>query len=98
MILRIFRAIVHEGQEEAFRAFVLGTALPLTRAQEGLVSVTVGLPRPEAPREFCMVTAWQDLEALKAFAGEDWNRPVVLPEEAHLLEASHLHHYEVAEG
>ena len=98
MILRIFRAIVHEGQQGAFRTFVLETALPLTRKQEGLVSVTVGLPRPDSPREYAMVTVWRDLEALKAFTGEHWNRPVVLPGEAHLLEASHLHHYEVAEG
>jgi quinol monooxygenase YgiN len=98
MILRIFRAIVHDGQQGAFRAFVLDTALPLTRAQDGLVSVTVGLPGREAPREFSMVSVWRDLEALKAFTGEEWKKPVVLPEEAHLLEASHLHHYEVAEA
>ncbi len=98
MILRIFRAIVHDGKQEGFRAFVLETALPLTRAQQGLVSVTVGLPRPETPREFTMITVWRDLDALIAFTGESWQQAVVLPEEAHLLETSHLHHFEVAEA
>lgn len=96
MILRVFRVTVRPGREAQFRAFVLDEALPLTRRQEGLVSVTVGLPRVDTPREFTMVTIWRDLDALKAFAGEDWNRPVALPGEAELLEASHLHHYEAA--
>ena len=93
MILRIFRAVVHDGKQAEFTDFITNTALPLTQRQPGLVSVSIGLPRPESPCEFCMVSIWQDLDALKAFAGEDWNKPVVLPEEAHLLAASHLHHY-----
>ena len=98
MILRVFRAVVHDGKQGEFEDFVLNTALPLTRAQEGLVSVTVGLPRAESPNEFSMITVWRDLEALKGFTGESWNQAVVLPEEAHLLETSYLHHYEVAES
>jgi hypothetical protein len=39
VILRIFRAVVHEGQEEAFRRFYLHTALPLLRSREGLDSL-----------------------------------------------------------
>ncbi len=96
MILRIFRAIVHDGKQDAFRAFVEGEALPMTRGQDGLVSVTVGLPRPESPTEFSMVTLWRDLDALKAFAGADWAEAVVLPGEAEMLAASHVHHYSVS--
>ncbi len=97
MILRIFRAIVHDGRQGDFEAFIREKALPLTRAQQGLLFVTVGLPRSESPNEFSMVTAWRDLGALKGFTGDSWQQAVVLPEETHLLRESHLHHYEVAE-
>ena len=96
MIIRFFRAIVHEGMQEEFRTFFLETALPLVRSQEGLASVTVGLPREESPREFCMVMIWRDLEAVRRFAGREWNRAVIHPDEAHLLEETHVHHYELA--
>ncbi|GMG84670.1 hypothetical protein LNKW23_38860 [Paralimibaculum aggregatum] len=95
MILRIFRAVVQEGQQAAFRDFIENTALPLTRRQDGLVSVTISAPHAISPNEFSMVSVWRDLDALKAFTGESWQEAVVLPEEAHLLAASHLHHYEV---
>lgn len=98
MILRIFRAIVHDGRQSDFEKFIRGKALPLTRAQQGLLFVTVGLPRSESPNEFSMVTAWRDLEALKGFTGESWRQAVVLPEETHMLRDSYLHHYEVAES
>jgi len=98
MILRIFRAIVHDGRQGEFEAFILDKALPLTRAQDGLVSVAVGLPRSESPNEFSMLTVWRDLAALKGFTGDSWRETVVLPEEAHLLRETHLHHYEVADA
>lgn len=97
MILRIFRAVVHDGKQDEFREFVTQTALPLTRKQEGLVSVTIGKPHPTSPQEFTMISVWRDLDALKRFTGEAWNKVVVLPEEADMLQASHLHHYEMAD-
>ena len=36
-------------------------------------------------------------DAIRGFAGEDWNQAVVLPEEAHLLKETFVHHYVVAE-
>jgi len=93
MIIRFFRAIVHEGQHEAFRAFFVQTALPLVRSQEGMLSASVGLPHESSPNEFSMVTTWRDLGALKRFAGEDWQRAVIHPDEAHLLKETHVHHY-----
>ena len=93
MIIRFFRALVHDGQQKAFLKFFTETALPLIRSQEGLVSVTVGLPDETSANEFCMVTVWRDLDALKQFAGNDWKRAVIHPEEAHLLKMTFVHHY-----
>jgi len=96
MILRFFRAIVHEGKQTEFRKFFLGRALPGVRSQAGLESVSVGLPHAASPTEFSMVMVWRDLEALKGFTGENWQRAVIHPDEAHLLKETHVYHYELA--
>ncbi len=98
MIIRFFRAIVHEGQAEAFRAHFLDNVLPMIRSQEGLISASVGLPHEASPHEFSMTMHWRDLDAIKAFAGEDWQHARILPEEAHLLKETHIYHYVVADA
>jgi heme-degrading monooxygenase HmoA len=95
MILRFFRAIIHDGKQAEFKTLFLGTALPNVRSQPGLVSVSVGLPRPESSTEFSMSMVWRDLEALKGFTGADWQKSVVDPAEAHLLKETHVYHYEL---
>jgi quinol monooxygenase YgiN len=92
MIIRFYRATVHDGQHDAFETFLLETALPTVRSCKGLVSASLGLPHECAPGEFSMVTIWRDLAALKGFAGEDWQNAVVHPDEAHLLKETYVHH------
>lgn len=77
-----------------FERFFLDRALPLVRAQPGLVSVAVGRPPAAAHSEFVMITVWRDLDALKGFAGENWQEPRIEPDEADLLSGSVVHHYE----
>lgn len=45
-----------------------------------------------------MVTVWKDLEALRAYAGEDWGAPKLTLAEAHLLEWATVHHYRNGDG
>ncbi|MHC4107713.1 MAG: antibiotic biosynthesis monooxygenase family protein [Planctomycetota bacterium] len=93
MIIRFFRAIVHDGQAEAFAKLFVETILPLIRAQEGLISASIGLPHETSPNEFAMIMHWRDLEAVQRFAGEDWQNAVIHPDEAHLLKETCVHHY-----
>ncbi|MCA8879955.1 MAG: antibiotic biosynthesis monooxygenase [Rhodobacteraceae bacterium] len=93
MIIRVFRAQIHPDRAGEFERFLRETALPLVRAQEGCLSVTAGLPLPGGPAEFCIVMVWRDLDALRAFVGEDWQHPHVLPEEEGLVVARELSHY-----
>jgi heme-degrading monooxygenase HmoA len=97
MIIRFFRAVIRDGEQEAFKSFFFRTALPFVRSQKGLESVTIGLPHASTPNEFSMLTVWRDLSALKEFAGENWREAVIHPDEAHLLKETHVHHYELAE-
>ena len=96
MIMRVFQVVVQDGKREQFEDFFRNTALPLVQEQPGLVSVTAGAPRPETPDEFCMVMVWKDLEAMKAFVGEDWQSAHILPEEAEMVRDRSIHHYDVA--
>ena len=93
MIVRVFRGIVHEGKQDEFETFFRETALPLLEKQDGLVSVSVGLPHESSPREFMMTTVWRDHDSMIGFTGPEWETAVVHPDEAHLLEKTIVHHY-----
>lgn len=94
MIVRVFRCSVHPDKQQEFEPFFYGKAIANVRAHPGLVSVLVGRPLPAAPDEYMMTTIWQDLDALKAFAGENWQNPYIDPDEADLIRDVVVHHYE----
>ena len=75
----------------------VGNEFVEVKSHAGLVSVQVGLPRDETPREFLMITTWRDLDALKIFAGERWREARIEPSEAPLLDDTRVHHYEEVE-
>jgi len=98
MIVRVFRVVVHDGKRDEFEDFFRDTAIPLVKGQPGIVSVSAGVPRAETPNEFCMVMVWKDLDAMKAFVGEDWQSAHIHPDEAELVRERTIHHYELVEG
>ncbi len=95
MILRIFQVEVQPGKRAEFARFFYETAIPLMRGTEGIVEVFPGAPWPSTPDAFCFVMIWRDLEALKAFVGEDYESPHVHPDEAALVKARQITHYEL---
>lgn len=97
MIMRVFQVSTHPGKEAEFAEFFHGTAIPLMQRTPGLVSVTPGAPRPDSPTDFCMVMIWKDLDALKAFAGENYQDAHILPEEAELVRDRTIRHYDLVE-
>ena len=98
MIMRVFQVSTHPGKEAEFAEFFHGTAIPLMRSTEGIVNVLPGAPRAESPRQFCFVMIWRDLDALKAFAGEDYESPHIHPDEAALVAHRSIRHYELVEA
>ncbi|WP_238365265.1 antibiotic biosynthesis monooxygenase family protein [Mesobacterium pallidum] len=95
MIIRIFRVITEPGQRDRFEDFFRNTAVPLMKGTDGIEDITFGLPRPETPDEFSIVMVWRDLDALRAFVGEDWQVAHVHPDEVGIVKERHLHHYEL---
>lgn len=96
MIVRVFRAVVHEGKQDEFKDFFLNVAKPHVEKQSGLESLFIGLPLDDSSTEFLMVMHWKDIDSVKKFAGENWDQAVILDEERHLLKEVFLRHYELA--
>ena len=92
MIIRVYHARVHPGQEAEFERLVRADAVPRMQ-QAGMLSLHIGRELGGAP-EFIMVSLWPSLEALQAFTGEHWQEPVVLHEDADVLEETWVEHYQ----
>lgn len=95
MIIRVFRARVRTGQAAEFKQQVREVSVPLVRAQKGMLMYLAGEPLPSETDEFVMVTLWDNLDSLKAFAGEEWWNSVIPDAEIPLLERTEVHHYAV---
>lgn len=91
--MRIFRARVKPGRRGDFERLCQDKAIPMMRKQPGLITIQVGKPMERRPDDFVLVSVWQDLASLKAWAGEQWNAVVVMPGEAELIEEATLQHY-----
>ncbi|MCB1341527.1 MAG: antibiotic biosynthesis monooxygenase [Pseudooceanicola sp.] len=98
MIMRIFQVVTRPGKEAEFARFFYETAIPLMRGTPGIVHVLPGAPRPDSPRAFSFVMVWKDLDALKAFVGEDYQSPHIDQAEAELVESRDIRHYELVGG
>jgi heme-degrading monooxygenase HmoA len=92
VIIRVFRPTIHPGKENEFELFLGDTALPLVSQQSG--PLHVGRPRDSSSREYLFITVWEDVESIRAFAGERWQEAVIAPDEEHLLKDTWIQHYE----
>jgi heme-degrading monooxygenase HmoA len=95
VIIRVFRPTIHPGKEREFESFLRETAVPLVSQQSGIVAQHVGKPRDPSSTEYLFVTVWEDVESIRAFAGERWQEAVIDPDEEHLLKDTWIGHYEV---
>ena len=93
MIIRVFRAKIRKGQVTSFKRMVQTQSIPWLESSAGMLGYLPGEPIDESAREFVMITQWRDQEALEAFAGSDWENPVVTEDEAPLVESMSADHY-----
>ena len=94
MIIRVWRGKVKPGMHEKLERLAKEQAMPSVSAQPGLLAQYVGRPIGGNSDEFVFISIWENLAALKRFAGEKWEEAVVLPDEKPLLSKSFVHHYE----
>lgn len=93
MIIRVFRARIKTDQVAAFKQMVQEQSIPWLEKSDGMLGYFPGEPYGSNDNEFSMITLWRDLESLTAFAGPDWDNPVVTADEAPLVEEMFAEHY-----
>jgi hypothetical protein len=73
--------------------------LPQLRAVDGFLEARVLVHTTQTGSELVVMTTWASLEAVKAFAGEDYGRAVVEPVVGELLERfdEDVKHYAIAD-
>lgn len=99
MIARIWRGIVLAGKADAYITYLNDTGLSGYANTPGNRGVTV-LRRLQGEHcEIVLISLWDSMAAVRAFAGEQPDRAVYYPEdEDYLLEMEPLvRHYEVAD-
>ena len=86
MIVRVARYRVKEGLEKDWESMMLETGIPYLKSQRGIMVVYIGRAlEPERAHQYVTVTVWRSMEDVKIFAGDLWDRVVVLPNEAEML-------------
>jgi antibiotic biosynthesis monooxygenase (ABM) superfamily enzyme len=98
MITRLWRGWTSPANADAYERFLLGTLFPAMRDIPGFLGADV-LRRVESDEvAFVTLARFESLAAVRAFAGDDYETPVIEPE-ARLLLARYderAHHYETA--
>ncbi len=97
MIVRMWHGRVPTSKAAAYRQFTNGRAIPDYRSVPGNLSVHV-LERQEGDvTHFITLTFWENLDAIRAFAGDDVEKAKYYAEDADfLLEYEpRVVHYEV---
>jgi heme-degrading monooxygenase HmoA len=98
VIARTWRGWTRAGDAEAYVEYLNETGIREYRETPGNRGVTM-LRRLDGDRaEFVLMTLWDSLDAVRAFAGEDVERAVFYPEDDRFLVERDLttSHYEVA--
>lgn len=97
MIARTWHGAVPAEKADAYYAYLLGTGVPDYQKTPGNRGVYVFRRTDGDTAHFFLLTLWDSLNAIRAFAGEDVDRARYYPEdEAYLLELEPtVTHYEV---
>lgn len=97
MISRQWKCILKEEAHDQYINFLNEEVFKNVRSLPGFVHADILKRRTAQGLEFLIVTLWETLDAIEAFAGEDISKAMV-PEEAQLMMVSFdktVAHYEV---
>jgi heme-degrading monooxygenase HmoA len=100
MIARIWRGRTREADQDTYYGYLQKTGLADYRATKGNQGVWVLRRVYDGTAEFLLISLWDSWDAIKAFAGPDYEDAVYYPEDRKfLLELEpHVTHYEVLDG
>lgn len=100
MIARIWRGFTRESDKDTYFEFLKKTGLKDYAATPGNLGVWTLRRVRDGKAEFTLISLWESYEAIKRFAGEDYEKAHYYPEDKKfLLEFEpHVAHYEVLSG
>jgi len=100
MIARIWRGVVRDDDRDKYYEYLQKTGLKEYNSIPGNRGVWTLRRIAEGKCEFTLISLWDSWEAIKAFAGPDYEKAVYYPEdEKYLLERGpRVMHYEVLSG
>jgi heme-degrading monooxygenase HmoA len=85
VIARTWRGWTARENADSYERFLRGSLIPEMRRLDGFRGAHI-LRRDAADDvEFVIVTMFESLDAVRAFAGDDYETPVIEPEAARLL-------------
>lgn len=94
MIIRIYRVAIVPELRKSFETDFQGVAKEFMADQPGLISAEIGKPTSHSPDEYLMISKWKDLDAVKNFAGTQWQTPVIPDWMQKYTVNCWLHHFE----
>ena len=75
--LRISRVEIDPANRSAFEAGFQSLSVDAVTRSPGNLSCEIGMPTRLSPNRYVMISGWRDQDALFAFAGPEWNAPVI---------------------
>jgi heme-degrading monooxygenase HmoA len=96
-ILREWRAEIARARKDEYVAYVRQSGIAAYRRTPGNLGASIAVrDLDEARAEVVTLSWWRDLEAIRAFAGEEVTRARYFPEDDRFLltRPEHVRHYE----
>ena len=97
MIARIWRGTVREADKDSYYEYLKATGLKEYAETAGNRGVYTLRRVADGKAEFLLLTLWESWDAIKAFAGPDYEKAVYYPEDSRFLLAldPNVTHYEL---
>jgi heme-degrading monooxygenase HmoA len=97
MIARIWKGAVRQGDGDEYARYMRETGVPAYAGTAGNRGVWMLRRDLDGRTEFVMFTLWDSLEAVRSFAGDDYETAVFYPEDDRFLVERELTatHYQV---
>ena len=84
-IARLWRGRTLASKADAYEKYLLASGIPLVRRTPGNLGVTVMRRDDGNETEFLVLSIWESLDAVKRFAGKDYEKAVILPRDLEYL-------------
>jgi heme-degrading monooxygenase HmoA len=97
MIARVWKGWTTPENADAYEKFVRGSVLPELEHIEGFRGGYILRMSVDDEVEFMVMTMFESIDAVRAFAGDDYTVPVIEPEARQLLSRAEsiARHYDV---